>query len=458
MNFDTTICALATPSGNGALAVIRISGKDALDIADKVFVSSKNKKLKAQKAYTSHFGKIYDDNELIDEVLVSLFKAPHSYTGEDSAEISCHGSGYIRQRILNLLIKHGALPAGPGEFTQRAYLNGKMDLAQAEAVADLIASETAAAHKVALQQMRGGFSNDLAGLREKLLHFASLAELELDFSEEDVEFADRNELSRLIQNIKQKIKELVNSFELGNAVKNGVPVAIIGEPNVGKSTLLNALLNEDKAIVSNIAGTTRDAVEDLMTVNGMLFRFIDTAGIRHTTDTVENLGIEKTMDKIRKADIVLLLIDARNNNALEKIEAISKEISTQKLIVVFNKSDQTGGEAIPTLNHKKVYASLQLSAKYKQHINELLELLTDAVNYNKDSLNATVVTNTSHLHALSAAADACQKVEQSLAQKLSVDLLSQDIRSILQHIGSITGHISPDEILGNIFKNFCIGK
>jgi tRNA modification GTPase len=456
---NSTICAAATPSGSGALAVIRISGPETFALTDKIFrAPGKNKKFSEQAANTVHFGRIYEGSELIDEVLISVFKAPKSYTGEDLAEISCHGSMYVRQKILNLLIKHGAEPAAPGEFTQRAFLNGKMDLSQAEAVADLIASETAAAHKVALQQLRGGFSKDLKNLRENLLHFISLIELELDFSEEDVEFADRRELNKLMDTINTKIEKLRDSFELGNAVKNGVPVAIIGEPNVGKSTLLNALLNEDKAIVSDIAGTTRDAVEDLMSINGMLFRFIDTAGIRQTTDRIENLGIEKTMDKIQKADIVLLLADAEKNNALKKIEEISEQTKGKKLVIVFNKTDRINNFKLPTPESLGVYKTAAISAKYKENIDSLLSILTDAVHYSKDRLNDTVVTNTRHLYALTVAAEAGERVKEALNAKLPVDLLSQDIREVIKHIGSITGEISADEVLSNIFKNFCIGK
>lgn len=455
MDFDTTICAPATPVGSGALAVIRISGKESLSIVDKVFDPATGGSVLEQKAGTLRFGKIYDGKELIDEVLLSVFKAPRSYTGENSAEISCHGSLYIRQRIMNLLIKHGALLASPGEFTQRAFLNGKMDLSQAEAVADLIASETAAAHKVALQQMRGGFSDELEQLRDKLLHFVSLVELELDFSEEDVEFADREALSKLILEIRERIAVLIDSFELGNAVKKGIPVAIIGEPNVGKSTLLNALLNEDKAIVSDIAGTTRDAVEDIISIKGMLFRFTDTAGIRKTGDSIEKMGIERTMDKINKAQIVLLLIDAQKDNLKEKIEEIQAHITEQKLIVVYNKSDLVKGDYVA---EKKDVESIHISAKYKKNIRALNDLLIQSVNYSQERLNDTVITNTRHLEALSKAHEACERVSEGIKMQISGDLLSQDIRDILNSIGEITGRISNDEVLGNIFRNFCIGK
>lgn len=459
MHSKSTICAAATPSGSGALAVIRISGSGSFRVIDKIFrPAGKKESLRMQKPNTVHYGRIFDGDEFIDEVLVSIFKAPKSYTGENSAEISCHGSMYIRQKILNLLIKHGAEPAAPGEFTQRAYLNGKMDLSQAEAVADLIASESAAAHKIAARQLRGGFSNDLKSLRESLLHFISLVELELDFSEEDVQFADRRELKKLIGRIINKINKLRESFELGNAVKNGVPVAIIGEPNVGKSTLLNALLNEDKAIVSDIAGTTRDAVEDVISINGMRFRFIDTAGIRQTKDTVESLGIKRTMDKIKKADIVLLLLNADKNNTRQKLEAIKGHIDTQKLIAVFNKTDRLQNFEAPKPEKIQVFETVKISAKYKHNIDKLLQILTDAADYSQERLNETVITNTRHLHALNKAAEACAAVQNALNEQIPADLLSQDIRQVIYHIGSITGEITPDEVLGNIFKNFCIGK
>ncbi|NPA44549.1 MAG: tRNA uridine-5-carboxymethylaminomethyl(34) synthesis GTPase MnmE [Chlorobi bacterium] len=452
MLINDTIAAIATPAGSGAIAIIRLSGEDAIKIVDKVFFG-KNK-LITQDAYTIHFGNIKENNEIIDEVLVSIFKAPKSYTGENSVEISCHGSIYIQQKILNLLIKNGARTANPGEFTQRAFLNGKLDLSQAEAVADLISAESKAEHKVAIRQMRGGFTSDLQKLRTELLNFISLIELELDFSEEDVEFADRTQLKNLIANIKQKTEELIYSFEYGNVIKKGIPVAIVGEPNVGKSTLLNALLNEEKAIVSNIAGTTRDAVEDLMSINGILFRFIDTAGIRKTDDTIENLGIERTMQKIENAEIVLYMIDANDKNSCNKISEISEKLENKKLIVLINKIDKAKAQN-DTCNDFK---TIEVSAKFKQNISVLKDALTDAVQFSKIDKSGTIVTNTRHLELLQKAYDATLRVEDGLTSGLSSDFIAQDIREILNHIGEITGEYTNDEVLGNIFANFCIGK
>ncbi len=454
MIFDTTICAPATSSG-GALSVIRISGKDCFRIMDKIFVAASGNKVQQQPASSVRFGKIYDKNELIDEVLVTVFKTPYSYTGEDTVEISCHGSEYIKQRIMNLLIKNGAMLASPGEFTQRAFLNGKMDLAQAEAVADLIASETSATHKIALQQMRGGFSLDLENLRGQLLHFVSLIELELDFSEEDVEFADRTKLQNLITDIEKRITELLNSFELGNVLKNGVPVAIAGEPNVGKSTLLNTLLNEDKALVSDIAGTTRDAVEDLIDIDGIQFRFIDTAGIRATTDKIEQMGIERTMEKIDKAQIVLLLVDASQDDVPKKITEFEHKIKDKKFIVLLNKTDLVFENKYDIPEN---IISLEISAKYKKNIDKLRKLLKDIINYDKEKLNDTIITNSRHFQELTHAKQACKLVLQGIESGQTIDLLTQDIKLIVKHIGNITGKISSDEVLRNIFKNFCIGK
>ncbi|MEA2042329.1 MAG: tRNA uridine-5-carboxymethylaminomethyl(34) synthesis GTPase MnmE [Bacteroidota bacterium] len=456
---NNTICALATAPGNGAIAVIRVSGSDAFSVTEKIFFPvDKKKKLSEQEGNTIHFGTIKDKNTIIDEVLVSVFKAPYSYTGEHSVEISCHGSLFIQKKILELLVKNGARQAGPGEYTQRAYLNGKLDLSQAEAVADLIASESAAAHKVAVQQLRGGFSTELSELREQLLNFISLIELELDFDEEDVEFADRQHLSQLIQSVYKHIKRLADSFELGNAVKHGIPVAIVGEPNVGKSTLLNAVLKEDKAIVSEIAGTTRDAVEDVISIEGILYRFIDTAGIRQTNDTIEKLGIKRTMEKMKRADLVLLLLDASNPRPEERIAEIKSLITDQKLIIVFNKIDNTEVFTFPAANVLEGIPHMTVSAKYKKNITELTQLLSNTVNLSKEQLEGTVVTNVRHLEALNKAKEACERVEQGLQMNIPGDLLSQDIHDIMDSIGSITGTFSADEVLGNIFKNFCIGK
>ncbi len=454
--FDDTITATATPPGSGAIAVIRLSGEKSFEIIGKIFKPKKEKK--EFKPYSVYFGTINENNQIIDEVLVSIFKSPHSYTGEDSAEISCHGSLFIQQKILNLLIKNGARLANPGEFTQRAYLNGKMDLSQAEAVADLIASESAAAHKVALQQMRGGFSSDLQKLRSRLLSFITLIELELDFSEEDVEFADRKELKKLITEIQIHISDLINSFELGNVIKKGIPVAIVGEPNVGKSTLLNVLLNEDKAIVSDIAGTTRDAVEDIISIKGILFRLIDTAGIRKTEDTVEALGIERTMDKIKKSDIVLFMINAGDFDAEKKISEIREKAKGKHLIVIINKIDKSNSENLFPEVLKNDIRYIEISAKHKLNIDKLNELLIETVNYSSLNRNDTIITNSRHLSALQNAYESSLRVSEALGNNISGEFLAQDIREILQYIGEITGEYTTDEVLGNIFANFCIGK
>ncbi len=363
---------------------------------------------------------------------------------------------FIQQKILNLLIRSGARLAKPGEFTQRAFLNGKLDLSQAEAVADLIASESESAHKVAMQQMRGGFSSELQELRSRLLSFISLIELELDFSEEDVEFADRKELKKLIKNIELHLLKLIKSFELGNAVKNGIPVAIVGEPNAGKSTLLNVLLNEDKAIVSDIAGTTRDAVEDIISVNGILFRLIDTAGIRETQDKIESLGIERTMEKIKKADIILFLLNAGDPYAENKISEMRKKTKGKHLIVIFNKIDKAGVKQ--NLISDEEIKIIEISAKYKINIDKLNQQLIDTVNYSSLKQNDTIITNTRHLEALQNAYQSLFRVSEGLENNISGDFLAQDIRETLQYIGEITGEFTTDEILGNIFKNFCIGK
>ncbi len=460
----TTICAIATAIGSGAISVIRLSGENAVNICDKIFHSVKsNKVLKDQKANTIHFGTIKEGDDIIDEVLVSLFKAPYSYTGEDSVEISCHGSLYIQQKIVKLLLANGAKMASPGEFTQRAFLNGKLDLSQAEAVADLIASSTKASHSVAVNQMRGGFTNEISLLREKLLKIISLIELELDFGEEDVEFADRKELAKLISVIKEHIEKLIKSFDLGNVIKNGIPVAIVGETNVGKSTLLNKLLNEDKAIVSDIAGTTRDVIEDTMTIEGISFRFIDTAGIRETEDTIESLGIEKTFEKINQASIILLLVDAQHT-----IESINKKIrdiklqlldDSKELFVVVNKIDCNNSfnceEIEVTNDNDKI---VKISAKEDLNITELVDSLVETVNLSSLKNNDVIVTNARHLEALTSANEAVGRVVDGMENNISSDFLAMDIREILHYLGEISGEITNDEILGNIFKNFCIGK
>ncbi len=461
---DSTICAISTPAGTGGIAVIRLSGSRAITIVDSVFKSPAiRKKLVDQAANTLHFGAIYKENLLLDEVVVGLFRAPHSYTGEDVAEISCHGSQYVQQQILRLMIDSGAVLAQPGEFTQRAFLNGKMDLSQAEAVADLIASGNSAAHRVALNQMRGGFSAEIGQLREQLLHFITLVELELDFSEEDVEFADRNQLMGLSRKIAALLRKLADSFNLGNVIKNGIPVAIIGETNVGKSTLLNALLNEEKAIVSDIHGTTRDVIEDVVNLDGVQFRFFDTAGLRETTDTIENLGIERSYRKLEQATLVLLVLDLTSpvDVILERIKEIRNKITNQKLILVANKSDLVSEKMRKELSSIPLKANeslVYIAAKSKMNLAGLIGLMHESVSLFKIQPEDVIVTNIRHYEALTKALDAIERTISGLESNLSGEFLSQDIRECLQHLGSITGQISTDEVLGNIFKHFCIGK
>ena len=465
MNQDT-ICAIATAQG-GAIGSIRVSGADAIRITSHIFTPAKSGKALADcKPYTLTFGKIHDGEEIIDEVLVSLFRAPHSYTGEDSTEITCHGSSYILQQVLQLLIKHGCRLAGPGEYTQRAFLNGKMDLSQAEAVADLIASSSAATHRLAMSQMRGGFSKELTELRNQLLHFTSLIELELDFSEEDVEFADRSALRKLADEIEQVISRLVHSFSVGNAIKNGVPVAIIGETNAGKSTLLNVLLNEERAIVSDIHGTTRDVIEDTINIGGVTFRFIDTAGIRETNDTIESLGIERTFQKLDQAEIVLWMIDSVN--AASQIEQLSEKIiprcEGKHLIAVFNKTDlieEKQKEDLLTLlkdSSKEYTESIFISAKQRGNTEELQKMLINAAHLPTVTQNDIIVTNVRHYEALSKALEAIHRVQDGLDSQISGDFLSQDIRECIFFISDIAGEVTNDMVLQNIFQHFCIGK
>lgn len=464
---DDTICAIATAQG-GAIGTIRVSGKEAISITDKIFTQAGGAPLSERKPYTLTFGHIMSENgEIVDEVLVSLFRGPHSYTGEDSTEISCHGSSYILQQVMQLLVKNGCRAAGPGEFTQRAFLNGKMDLSQAEAVADLIASTSAATHRMAMSQMRGGFSRELSALREKLLHLTSLMELELDFSDhEELEFADRSELSEIASQVETVINGLVHSFSVGNAIKNGIPVAIIGETNAGKSTLLNALLNEERAIVSDIHGTTRDVIEDTMNIDGVMFRFIDTAGIRETSDEIESIGIERSFQKLDQASIVLWVIDS--TEAKVQIEALKDKViprcEGKKLILVMNKCDVTPESAV--VSDTEIFSpenvcmeTISISAKNRKGIVELQELLVKAAALPEVTQNDVVVSNIRHYEALTHALEAIHRVQDGMSIGLSGDLVSQDLRECLFHLAEIVGgEITNDEVLGNIFRNFCVGK
>jgi tRNA modification GTPase len=468
MIHNDSIVALATPSGAGAIAIIRISGKEAVAIGNQIFKSIKGKSLLQQKSHTLHLGHIVDNQKTIDEVLVSVFKEPHSYTGENTIEISCHGSTYIQQQIIQLALRKGCRMANPGEFTLRAFLNGKLDLSQAEAVADLISSDNEANHQIAMQQMRGGFSNEIAKLREELLNFASLIELELDFAEEDVAFADRSQFHELLNRIEFVLKRLLDSFATGNVIKNGIPVAIVGEPNVGKSTLLNALLNEERAIVSDIAGTTRDTIEDELVIGGIGFRFIDTAGIRDTKDVVESIGIKKTFEKIEQAQVVLFLVDGYNlyiegliDSLVVEFGKIQNQFPLKPLLVVLNKIDQLKEEQLLTILAQLATHNLQpttLSAKNKTGIDELKNQLLSFVNTGALRNNETIVTNTRHYDSLLKALDEIQNVKFGLETNLSSDLMALDIREALYHFGMITGQVTNDELLGNIFANFCIGK
>ena len=458
-----TIVALATPSGAGAIAIIRLSGKDAVTIAADVFQSVSGKDITIQKTHTIHLGHVVDGAKTYDQVLLSLFKGPNSYTGENVVEISCHGSTFIQQQIIQLLLRKGAKMAQAGEFTLRAFLNGKLDLSQAEAVADLIASDNEASHQIAMQQMRGGFSNEIAKLRQELLNFASLIELELDFAEEDVEFADRTAFKELLERIEFVLKRLIDSFAVGNVIKNGIPVAIVGEPNVGKSTLLNALLNEERAIVSDIAGTTRDTIEDELVIDGIGFRFIDTAGIRETKDHVESIGIQKTFEKIEQAQVVLFLVDSTEltMDSLERlkveVEKIKNKYPQKALLTLFNKKDKLEDRLLSTLQ-SQIENSIFISAKQKEGIDDLKNELLSFVNTGALRNNETIVTNTRHYDSLLKALEEVQKVKYGIESNTSSDFIAIDIRQALYYFGEITGEVTNDELLGNIFANFCIGK
>ena len=462
---NDTICAIATGRG-GAIGIIRVSGEDAIGITNRIFTpTGKNgAPLTERKPYTITYGQITDgNNRPVDEVLVSLFRAPHSYTGEDSVEISCHGSAYILQQVMQLLTDNGCRTAEPGEFTRRAFLNGKMDLSQAEAVADLIASSSAATHRIAINQMRGGFSSKLAELRDKLLRLTSLMELELDFSDhEELEFADRTELDSTAAQIEATISRLASSFSVGNAIKNGVPVAIVGETNAGKSTLLNALVGEERAIVSDIHGTTRDVIEDTVNIGGTTFRFIDTAGIRDTSDTIERLGIDRTYQKINQAEIVLWIIDP--TDLASKTDELAQRIlplcKGKQLIMVYNKADiaeQKHGADI-TATHEGT-RSISISAKQGTNIDKLKQMLIDAADIPEISSADVVVTNARHYEALTRALEAIRRVRQGLTDGLPSDLVAQDLRDCLHSLAEIVGgEITTEETLQNIFKHFCIGK
>ena len=467
---NNTICAIATAPG-GAIGIIRISGPMAINIADRIFrpVGS-TLSLSERKAYTLAFGNIVNaNNDVVDEVLVSIFRAPHSYTGENSVEISCHGSAYVLQQVMLLLTENGCSPAGPGEFTQRAFLNGKMDLSQAEAVADLISSTNKATHDMAMSQLKGHFSNELADLRAHLLKLTSLLELELDFSDhEELEFADRSELYTLANDIHKRLLSLARSFEVGNALKNGIPVAIVGNTNVGKSTLLNHLLHEEKAIVSDVHGTTRDFIEDTTIINGIQFRFVDTAGIRKTDDVVENIGIERTYQKMQEAKIVLWLIDKQPSDS--EIEDIKTRVTGKKLIIVRNKMDLTNSSlnnsssAKPTIQNSifniQNSSSVDISAKYGTNISKLEQLIVEAANIPQLSESGIVITSVRHYSALLHADESLQRVIDSMNLGLSGDLLAEDLRMVIDYLAEITGEerITPQETLQNIFTHFCVGK
>ncbi|EMY79976.1 tRNA uridine-5-carboxymethylaminomethyl(34) synthesis GTPase MnmE [Psychroflexus gondwanensis] len=467
---NDTIIALATASGSGAIAVIRVSGNQALELCSPLFEAKSGISILDQKSHTLQLGTIQDGQRILDEVLVSVFRGHKSYTGEPTVEISCHGSSFIQKEIIQLLIKKGCRSAQPGEFTLRAFLNGKMDLSQAEAVADLVSSDNAASHQLAMQQMRGGFTNQIQELRQELLDFASLMELELDFSEEDVEFANREQFQALVLKIQKVLSRLIDSFAVGNVIKNGIPVTIVGEPNVGKSTLLNALLNEERAIVSEIAGTTRDTIEDEISIGGIGFRFIDTAGIRETQDTIEGLGIQRTFEKIKQSQVIIKLIDSPKlfddqqklratewKRVKEDIQQLKTNFPERPFLLLANKADLLSPENKDLLT-KEFKDLLFISAKDKTGIEEIQTRLLSFVDDGALRNNDTIVTNSRHYNALLLALEEINKVQEGLNENLTTDLLAIDIRQALYHFGEITGEVTNDELLGNIFANFCIGK
>ena len=463
---NDTIVALATATGVGAISVIRLSGKEAIELSDKIFKTVSGKPLSEAPSHTVHLGTIKSENQVIDECLATIFKGKKSYTGEPVVEFSCHGSAYITQEVIKLCLANSARLAQAGEFTKRAFLNGKLALNQAEAVADLIASDSKASHQVALQQMRGGFTSEIEGLRQELLNFASLIELELDFSEEDVEFADRSQFEQLLKRIKTTLQSLIQSFSAGNAIKNGIPVAIVGKPNAGKSTLLNTLLNEERAIVSDIAGTTRDTIEETLHIDGFTFRFIDTAGIRDTKDQIEAIGVEKAKEKIKKAQIVLYLYNEKENTTDEVIHFVTENYHKEaKFILLHNKIEDLqevitpfDNEILASIPEEYIFSQLKISAKENINIDELKKILSLYVKNLSPSAGNTIITNIRHYEALNNALQALEKVEEGMQIHLSGDLLAIDIRETLYHLGSITGAVSNDELLGNIFSRFCIGK
>jgi tRNA modification GTPase len=459
---NDTIVALATAHGSAAIAIIRLSGPQAITIVETFFYTKtlQKKQLQHLPSHTAAFGIIAQNNVIIDEVLVTLFKGTNSYTGQTSVEVSCHGSPFIQQQLLQLFLNAGARMANPGEFTMRAFLNGKLDLSQAEAVADLIASNSSVSHQVAMQQMRGGFSNKIKTLRDNLINFASLIELELDFSEEDVEFANRSDLKNLVTTITSLLQKLISSFDVGNVIKNGIPVAIVGRPNAGKSTLLNILLEDDRAIVSEIAGTTRDTIEDEMVIDGVLFRFIDTAGLRTTTDVIEQIGVNKAFEAIKKSAIIIYLFDSHEISSGDlklELELLKEHIGTSQLVIVANKIDVENFEDLKKefVNYKDI---IYISAKEQKNINELKQHLVDLFDTRTLDATDTIVTNARHVNSLKKAHEALQKVNQGLSTNIVGDLLALDIRYALDELGTITGQVTTDDLLESIFTRFCIGK